>query len=275
MSSYSHLSANWRQRLSRIFFLVMLASGLLLVGSQAVAAQCKTNPTGETAVGLKNASSYHLTFYIDGVNKGGVPPGDISTTFPVSPGQHSLRADADVDGETRSASRNVDVTKGSVCTWTVSNPSSSQMPRFSQMVEGRESTQKDASSSIEQMKALEGTWREAYYSISPWDAGDWREIQGNPGCHYRIELRGDELFLSQVLDKDTAAALAGEELHYAILKLNGRRVTGKLDKRWPWYKHFDSHDFFGVVSQDFTEFKLSILYMRDPTNYQTMLLRHK
>ena len=102
--------------------ITVLALGLLLVAAQDASAQCFANPTGETSVGLKNASSYYLTFYIDGVRKDGVPSGDRSVDFPVTPGEHTLRADAVVGGETVSTSRTVMITSGGVCTWTVTNP---------------------------------------------------------------------------------------------------------------------------------------------------------
>jgi hypothetical protein len=72
-------------------------------------------------VGLQNASSYPLTFFIDGQNKGSVPPGDKSTAFPVSPGLHALRADAFIRGKVISVSRSVTIAAGEVRTWTVTN----------------------------------------------------------------------------------------------------------------------------------------------------------
>ena len=90
-------------------------------------AQCVANPTGETAVGMRNATSYYLTFYVDGSNKGGVPAGDISSYFNVSPGDHALKAEAQAGGETKTASRTVTVGKGEVCTWTVTNGGESSL----------------------------------------------------------------------------------------------------------------------------------------------------
>lgn len=102
--------------------LVMTALCWLLFAGSPAAAQCLVNPTGETAVGLSNASSYFLTFYIDGVNQGGVPSGDRSIDFIVSPGPHTLRAEAVIDGEIVSASRSTTIAAGYVCTWTVTDP---------------------------------------------------------------------------------------------------------------------------------------------------------
>lgn len=124
--------------------MLLVATLALLNGMQSARAQCFENPTGETAVGLKNASSYFLTFYIDGVNKGGVPSGDRSVDFLVSPGEHSLRADALIDGETVSASRSVTMAAGEVCTWTVTDPTTRQHSEASSMKESKSSIGNDA-----------------------------------------------------------------------------------------------------------------------------------
>lgn len=94
----------------------------LLIVSSTASAQCVVNPTGETAVGLKNASSHFLTLYIDGVNRGGVPSGDRSIDFIVRPGEHLLLAQATIGGEVVSASRTANIPLGYVCTWTVTDP---------------------------------------------------------------------------------------------------------------------------------------------------------
>jgi hypothetical protein len=98
------------------------ASVILLAATATALAQCYPNPTGETAVGLKNASSHFLTFYIDGVNKGGVPAGDRSVDFMVTPGEHKFRAEAVINGEVVSANRIATVPSGHVCAWNVTNP---------------------------------------------------------------------------------------------------------------------------------------------------------
>lgn len=99
--------------------LMMLASILLAIISISVAAQCGANPTGETAVGLRNSSSYFLIFYIDELSMGGVPSGDRSVDFLISPGVHVLRADATIGTEIVSAWRTLNIPAGYVCTWTV------------------------------------------------------------------------------------------------------------------------------------------------------------
>ena len=53
---------------------------------------------------------------------GGVPSGDRSVDFSVTPGSHLLRADAVIGGETVSASRMATIPAGYVCTWTVTDP---------------------------------------------------------------------------------------------------------------------------------------------------------
>ena len=102
--------------------LPVLAFVLLLSASQAASAQCFLNPTGETAVGLRNASSHYLLFFLDGMRMDGVAPGDRSIFFVVAPGEHDLRAEAVIGGETVSASRTVFVPEGHVCTWKVTDP---------------------------------------------------------------------------------------------------------------------------------------------------------
>jgi hypothetical protein len=113
---------NTEQRVSHSVFMAVLLVALLLLASQVAGAQCVANPTRETAFGLKNSSSHFLTFFIDGENKGGVPSGDRSVDFVVTPGQRILRADAVIGGDTISASRMADIPAGYVCTWTVTDP---------------------------------------------------------------------------------------------------------------------------------------------------------
>lgn len=105
-------------------YIIRIAIVLTIVWtvSYATKAQCVPNPTGETAIGLRNASNHFLTFYIDGYSKGGVPAGDRSIDFVVPPGQHLLLAEARVGQETISASRTVTIAKGDVCTWLVTDP---------------------------------------------------------------------------------------------------------------------------------------------------------
>lgn len=100
----------------------LIAAFAILLSAQAAPAQCLESPSGETAVGLRNASSQFLIFYIDDLNKGGVPPGDQSVDFFVWPGEHTLRAEARIGDETLSVTRKVLVPVGYVCTWTVTDP---------------------------------------------------------------------------------------------------------------------------------------------------------
>lgn len=101
---------------------VLLALIFVLAVSRVAAAQCVANPTGETAVGLRNDSSYYLLFFIDGIRMDGVPSGDRSIYFVVEPGEHVLRAEAVINGETRSAIRTGNIPEGYVCMWTVTDP---------------------------------------------------------------------------------------------------------------------------------------------------------
>lgn len=100
----------------------LVAAFAILLWAQAAPAQCVESPTGETAIGLRNASSHFLIFYIDDVNKGGVPPGDQSVDFFVWAGEHTLRAEARVGDETLSVTRKILISFGYVCTWTVTDP---------------------------------------------------------------------------------------------------------------------------------------------------------
>lgn len=113
--------------LTRFFRLSFLfAAFAILISVQTASAQCLEGPTGETAVGLRNASSLFLIFYIDDVNKGGVPPGDRSVDYLVWPGEHTLRAEARIGDETLTVTRKVLVPVGYVCTWTVTDPQKSE-----------------------------------------------------------------------------------------------------------------------------------------------------
>ena len=102
------------------FAKLALSFAVVIVFAVAGRAQCSRNPSGETAVGMRNASSVYLTFFIDGSNKGGVPAGDQSTAFEVSPGEHTLYAEGrDKDGKVTAGPRKITITSGQVCTWTV------------------------------------------------------------------------------------------------------------------------------------------------------------
>ena len=110
-------------RSTRLFRLsLLIAAFAILFSAQTAPAQRLESPAGETAVGLRNASSHFLIFYIDDVNKGGVPPGDQSVDFFVWPGEHTLRAEARIGYETLSVTRKVLIPVGYVCTWTVTDP---------------------------------------------------------------------------------------------------------------------------------------------------------
>lgn len=109
-------------RLWRLIFWALILIMLLLISYSAAAGQCIQNPTGETAVGLQNDSSYYLIFYIDGERKDAVPAGDRSVDFIVPPGEHTLMASALVQGETISVSRTANFSGTNICTWTVTDP---------------------------------------------------------------------------------------------------------------------------------------------------------
>lgn len=125
MQSHFVISNSTARSLWRLIFWAAILIMLLLISYSAASAQCNKNPTGETSVGLQNDSSHYLTFYIDGEKMDGVPAGDRSVDFVVTPGEHALLAEAIIDGETVSASRTVNIPEGFVCTWTVTDPPAS------------------------------------------------------------------------------------------------------------------------------------------------------
>jgi hypothetical protein len=96
---------------------------LCLVGSAGVArAQCTPDASHDTTLSVINASSWPITFSIDGMTRATVPPAELSTDFHISPGQHFLRAETSIDGENFSISRRLVIPAGSMCVWTVTNP---------------------------------------------------------------------------------------------------------------------------------------------------------
>jgi hypothetical protein len=103
------------------------------VRAAVVNAQCAPHPSRETTVTVINASSWPITFSIDGVTRAAVPPAEVSIDFNVSPGQHFLLAETSIDGETFSIARRMVVPAGSMCVWTVTNPlkeSRKPLPQF-------------------------------------------------------------------------------------------------------------------------------------------------
>ncbi len=103
---------------------VCLVVCLFLAVRAAVAnAQCAPHPSQKATVSVINASSWPITFSIDGVRRATVPSADVSIDFNLSSGQHFLLAEASIDGEHLSISRRMVIPAGSMCVWTVTNPS--------------------------------------------------------------------------------------------------------------------------------------------------------
>ena len=89
-----------------------------------VNAQCVDSPDGKTAVRFDNASSYEVTFYIEGAKVATQTAHTTSRDVYVVPGGHFLSASAATTlGELWVYSANV-VPKGQVCTWHVGDPGS-------------------------------------------------------------------------------------------------------------------------------------------------------
>jgi hypothetical protein len=120
----THFEMDWHAARRALAWLLAatLVLVLLAAAAEVASAQCAPSPTGESAVGLQNASSHYLLFFIDEVRMDGVPAGDRSIYFVVSPGEHSLRAEAVIGTDTANAYRKADVPAGYVCTWTVTDP---------------------------------------------------------------------------------------------------------------------------------------------------------
>jgi hypothetical protein len=95
---------------------------LLVAAVAETNAQCVAHPDRKTAVGVMNASNYPITFYIDGMDRGRLLPGERSIDFVISPGEHLLLAETMIAGELVSAAREVVVEPGTICTWSVTNP---------------------------------------------------------------------------------------------------------------------------------------------------------
>ncbi len=107
-------------RIARLGLVVCLC---LVARAAVVNAQCVSHPSRETTISVINASSWPITFSIDGVTRATVPPAEVSIDFNISPGQHFLLAETSIDGETFSISRRLVIPAGSMCMWTVTNPS--------------------------------------------------------------------------------------------------------------------------------------------------------
>ena len=117
-------------RIARLWLVVCLC----LAARAAVAnAQCTPHPSHETTLSVINASRWPIIFSVDGVTTATVPSAEVSIDFNVSPGQHLLVAETSIEGEAFSIVRRLVIPAGSMCVWTVTNPtkdSRSPLPPF-------------------------------------------------------------------------------------------------------------------------------------------------
>jgi len=111
------------RRLVRIASVWLVLCFCLAVCTAVASAQCAPHPSRETTISVINASNWPLNFSVDGVPRATVVSAELSIDFHVSPGQHVLLAETSVDGESFSISRRLVVPAGSMCVWTVTNPS--------------------------------------------------------------------------------------------------------------------------------------------------------
>ena len=107
-------------RIARLWLVVCVWCA---AATAVASAQCVPHSAHETTISVINVSSRTITFSVDGVMRASVPPSEVSIDFNVSPGQHLLLAETSVEGETFSVSRRMVVPAGSMCIWTVTNPS--------------------------------------------------------------------------------------------------------------------------------------------------------
>jgi hypothetical protein len=125
-----------------------------------------------------------------------------------------------------------------------------------------ENAQKKTSSNVEQARALVGTWRSYGEQINA--NNDFHELVDYSG-HYRAEVKGDELLLTWIADKDWTYGVKGDERVAFYLKFDGRKLTGR--KNWDgWPKTW------GHVSEDGKEMWI---YSEDSDNMLTRLLRRE
>lgn len=122
--------------LTKVIWLWLPACLLVLAFAPAVVrAQCVASATRETAIGIMNASHYTITFYIDGVNQGTVPAGARGTDVIISAGEHLVMAETILAGELYAATRTIVIPAGSVCTWTITNPTMIRRPAATLLVD--------------------------------------------------------------------------------------------------------------------------------------------
>ena len=108
-------------RFSRISFFMLVAVVILLGVASSARGQCVVSGTGETAVSVKNASSYPLTFRVDHDSNLVIRAGQRSIELAISPGEHTLFARASSD-DALTASRVMAIVEGRVCMWTITDP---------------------------------------------------------------------------------------------------------------------------------------------------------
>jgi hypothetical protein len=103
---------------------------MTMIAFQAASAQCVDHPEKKTALKFSNETRYELTFFVDDDEKGiVVAPGSISDEVEVEPGEHFLRARADLKGGGVWVWVVNEVPHGQVCTWTIDNASTDRYRR--------------------------------------------------------------------------------------------------------------------------------------------------
>src|SRR5688572_12806597 len=102
---------------------VIVVFAALTVFAALATAQCVDDDNEKTGIRFSNQSAYDLTFFVDEENTGVfVPSKEISTVREVNPGDHLLRARAEIVGMFVWIWDINEVPIGQICTWTVEDP---------------------------------------------------------------------------------------------------------------------------------------------------------
>jgi hypothetical protein len=107
--------------LFRIWRICLVVCLCLTANTLVASAQCTSHPSHETTVSVINASQWPIIFSVDGVTRATIPAVTVSD-FHLSPGQHFLVAETSIEGEVFSIDRKLVVPAGSMCVWTVTDP---------------------------------------------------------------------------------------------------------------------------------------------------------
>ncbi len=99
------------------------------------------------------------------------------------------------------------------------------------------------------LRVLEGAWEDKGFGTpTGWSNGG--EFPRNDEFHYRLDIKGNEILVTRVQDRDGNRFLKGEEAVDYRLKADGRRVNGVM-VIFGWNKKT-----WGTIREDFKELDL-------------------